>query len=339
MRTGQPDVSVIMAAWHAADFIAPAIRSALAQEGVSLELILVDDASADETLAAAREASGGDERLVLERLTQNGGPSVARNHAISIARGRYVAVLDSDDSFEPGRLARLVAFADETGADIVADNMNRVDGIGAPGASGSAFLSATALAGPETVDLAAYLDPATEARFGENLGYLKPLFRTETLNRTGLAYDTSLRNSEDFYLVASLLAEGATMRLHPSCGYNYLVRPGSISHRLTPALTAAILEAETQFAERYGARFDAATKAAQAARLAGLRKSHAFECVVAGLKARRPGDIVRAITGEPAAIGHVAARLGGILSAKLRTRGAHSNLETIQNANDQAAAQ
>ena len=206
MRTGQPDVSVIMAAWHAADFIAPAIRSALAQDGVSLELILVDDASADETLAAAREASGGDERLVLERLTQNGGPSVARNHAISIARGRYVAVLDSDDSFEPGRLARLVAFADETGADIVADNMNRVDGIGAPGASGSAFLGATALAGPETVDLAAYLDPATEARFGENLGYLKPLFRTETLKRTGLAYDTSLRNSEDFYLVASLLA-------------------------------------------------------------------------------------------------------------------------------------
>lgn len=339
MSQDRPDVSIIMAAWHAADFIAPAIRSALAQEGVSLELILVDDASTDETLAAARQASGGDERLILERLSQNGGPSVARNYAISLARGRYIAVLDSDDSFEPGRLACLVAFADETGADIVADNMNRVAEIGAPGESGSGFLDTAMLAEPVMIDLAAYLDPATEARFGENLGYLKPLFRADTLERTGLRYDTSLRNSEDFYLVASLLAEGAQMRLHPSCGYNYLIRPGSISHRLTPELTAAILEAETQFAARYSASFDAATKAAQAARLSGLRKSHAFECVVAGLKARRPGDIMRAIAKDPAAIGHVAARLGGIFSTKLRARGAHSNLETIQNANDQAAAQ
>ncbi|MCI4643741.1 MAG: glycosyltransferase [Hyphomonadaceae bacterium] len=340
MPNAVPDVSVIMAAWRAADFIAPAIRSALAQDGVALELIIVDDASTDETLAAARAAGAGDPRLVLERLTQNGGPSVARNRALELAKGRYIAVLDSDDSFEPGRLARLVAFADETGADLVADNMTRVAQLGARAAAGSAFLDAAALSSAEQITLSAYLDPQTESRFGENLGYLKPLFRSETLRRTGLIYDTSLRNSEDFYLVASLLAEGARMWLHPTCGYNYLVRPGSISHRLTPELTAAILEAETAFTTRYGEAFDAVTRRAAAARMAQLRKSHAFESVISGLKARRPGVSLAALAHHPGAIGHIVGRLGAIAAQKLRREGGdQSNAETAQKASDQAATQ
>ncbi|MEM9739340.1 MAG: glycosyltransferase family 2 protein, partial [Pseudomonadota bacterium] len=193
--TKQPDVSVIMAAWHAADFIAPAIQSVLAQDGVSLELIVVDDASSDATTNTALEAGQNDPRLKVERLDHNGGPSVARNWAIERATGRYIAVVDSDDSLEPGRLSRLSAFADETGADIVADNMNRVDTLGAPGSQGAPFLSIDALDQPKVITLADYLDPATEGLFGENLGYLKPLFRAKTLRRLGALYDTSLRNS------------------------------------------------------------------------------------------------------------------------------------------------
>lgn len=336
---GEVDVSVIMAAWRAAEFIAPAIRSALDQTGVTLEVIVVDDASPDDTLAAARAAGASDPRLRLEQLAENGGPSIARNRAMDLARGRYIAVLDSDDSFEPGRLARLVAFADETGADLVADNMNRVEEIGAGGAGMPAFLAEAALSVPEALSLALYLDPATERRFGENLGYLKPLFRTDTLRRTGLCYDSRLRNSEDFYLVASLLAEGADMWLHPSRGYNYLIRPGSISHRLTPALTRAILEAEQAFVARYGAAFDAAARSAEAGRMAALRRMHAFEGVVAALKARKPAALLGALAEHPPAVGHVIFRLGAIAASKLRSKRPQSHAETIQNASDQAAAQ
>ncbi|MEO0818180.1 MAG: glycosyltransferase family 2 protein [Pseudomonadota bacterium] len=313
-----PDVSVIMAAWTAADFIAPAIQSVLAQDHVDLELIVVDDASGDTTVQAAREAGAGDPRLKVERLDVNGGPSAARNRAMDLATGRYIAVVDCDDSLEPGRLSALVAFADDTGADIVADNMNRVDTLGAPGAEGVAFLAQAELEQPLRISLADYLDPATEARFGENLGYLKPLFRSQTLQRLAMRYDTSLRNSEDFYLVASLLAEGADMRLHPMLGYNYLVRPGSISHRLNPALTGAILAANDAFAAKYSEAFDADARLAQAKRTSGLQNMHSFECVVDALKARRPARILSALAHRPAAVPHVAARLAGIATAKLR---------------------
>lgn len=316
--TRAPDVSVIMAAWHAADFIAPAIGSVLAQEGVSLELIVIDDASGDGTLEAVRAAGQGDARLVLERLAENGGPSVARNRALELSTGRYVAVVDCDDTLEAGRLATLVAFADATGADMVADNMNRVATLGAPGGQGEPFLCEGELSGPMEITLADYLDPDTEVRFGENLGYLKPLFRRETLMRTGLHYDPALRNSEDFYLVASLLAEGSRLRLHPSRGYNYLVRPGSISHRLNPDLTAAILEANDAFAGKYARLFDAAAQAAQARRTANLRNMHSFERVVDALKARRPQRVLSALVDHPGAMPHVASRLAGIAAAKLR---------------------
>ncbi|MEM9740826.1 MAG: glycosyltransferase family 2 protein, partial [Pseudomonadota bacterium] len=154
--------------------------------------------------------------------------------------------------------------------------------------------------------------------FGENLGYLKPLFRAKTLRRLGALYDTSLRNSEDFYLVAGLLAEGADMRLHPSRGYNYLVRPGSISHRLTPALTAAIVNADGVFAQKYARVFDTRCAVAHAKRSAGLRNMHSFERVVQAVKARKPTAILTALVERPAAMPHVASRLAGIAAAKFR---------------------
>lgn len=316
MTDGEIDVSVIMAAWSAAGFIAPAIRSALNQQGVNLELIIIDDASPDDTVEAARAAGAGDPRLRIESLQSNGGPSVARNRALDLARGRYVAILDSDDSFEPGRLESLVRLADERGADIVADNMTRVSRLGARASEGEPFLDWPE-PGPVAISLADYLSPETENRFGQNLGYLKPLFRRAKLEDGPLRYDTRLRNSEDFYLVAEMLARGATMLVSPDRFYNYLVREGSISHRLNPELTRAILEAEAEFVVRHGARFSAETARAQAARHRALKHVHAFECVLAGLKAKRPKAVLSGLTESPDAIGHVAGRLAGIGWAKL----------------------
>jgi len=338
--SGQPDISVIMAAWHAADFIALAIRSVLSQTGVSLELIVVDDASTDGTAETALEAGGGDPRLRVERMASNGGPSSARNRAIDLAAGRYLAVVDSDDSLEPGRLERLVAFADDTSADIVADNMNRIGKLGAPGSSGTPFLSEVELLAPRRVSLADYLSPESERRYGENLGYLKPLFRSATIREIGLRYDTRLRNSEDFYLVAGLLAEGAQMRLHPSRGYNYLVRPGSISHRLTPELTGAILAANESFAKQYAHRFDALARAAFNRRTRDLRNMHSFERVIAALKSRSAVGVASALGARPAAVAHIIFRLSAIAAGKLkRSSRGQNRTEMIQNASDQTAAQ
>ncbi len=295
-----PDVSVIIAGYRAETFIHHAVASALEQEGVTVEVIVVDDCSPDDTAGAARAAFPGDTRLQAVRLTENGGPSGARNHGLGLASGRYYAVLDADDTFAPGRLARLVAVADDARLDLVADNMQRVPVPWAADMAGP-FLQPATIGDGVDLDLSTYMDPRSDARFGAPLGYLKPLFRIETLRRFGLSYDPALRNSEDYYLVAELLARGARYRLVPEAGYNYAIQVGSESHRLGAARAQAILDAETAFLAAHGAGFDAGARAAARRRRKWIREMRLIERFAEGLKAGRPGAAALAIGTDPGA--------------------------------------
>src|SRR5262245_1201511 len=97
-------VAVIVAAHNAQGTIHQAVRSALEQEHVC-EVIVVDDASRDGTAAEARLADDGSGRLAVIPLSENGGPSRARNIALVRSAAPYICVLDSDDYFLPGRIA------------------------------------------------------------------------------------------------------------------------------------------------------------------------------------------------------------------------------------------
>ena len=69
------------------------------------------------------EAIADDPRIRLVRSAQNSGPAAARNKALALARGDWIAVMDSDDLMHPDRLKRLIAAAERDGADIVADDL------------------------------------------------------------------------------------------------------------------------------------------------------------------------------------------------------------------------
>ncbi len=284
--SGSIKASFIIAAYEAADCIGAAISACLAQTEPSFEVIVVDDASAVSLEPAVRDAANGDPRVRFIRLEQNSGPSGARNAALAAARGDYVAVLDADDTMLPDRLATLLEVAQGQDADIVVDNMlaNRVD---EPQRSGP-FLDPASLAGHRLVDLATYIDPATDVRMGQSLGYLKPLIRRACLDRLGLGYDTSLTNSEDYYFVAEMLARGAKMILTPYVGYHYTVQVGSISHRLNPHQTAAIMVAEQAFQDRHLATSSAQVKRVARARMNLLRRSHEFETLIDDLRRKSP---------------------------------------------------
>ena len=294
-----PDVSVIVAAWRAEACIGEAVRAALDQSDVAVEVIVVDDGSPDGTLAAARAAAPDDSRLVLHRLARNGGPSVARNAGLDLARGRYVGVLDADDTMAPHRLSRLVAFADETGADLVADNLLAVR----PGQDGQApsvpFYRSDRLAGFDPVTLAAYLDPRVQRRLGGNMGYMKPLFRRASLDRLGVRYDPSLRNSEDFHLVADLLAQGAVFRLLSEPLYRYTIHAGSTSHRISSEAVTAILKADAALLERRSSAFGPAEQAALRRRRAGLERLRLETVFADRVKARRPLSGLAALASQP----------------------------------------
>lgn len=95
-------VSVIMPTYNRAAIIARAIKSVLDQTYSNLELIVVDDASTDNTAQVV--SSIADPRVKYLRLPENSGVSAARNAGIKKARGAFIAFLDSDDEYLPERL-------------------------------------------------------------------------------------------------------------------------------------------------------------------------------------------------------------------------------------------
>lgn len=106
-----PRVSVIMAAHNAGRFVAEAVESILRQTMPDWELIVVDDASTDDTPEVLRRFN--DARITILRNEQNSGPAVSRNRALEAARGEYIAILDADDVALPQRLERQVQFLEE----------------------------------------------------------------------------------------------------------------------------------------------------------------------------------------------------------------------------------
>lgn len=106
-------VSVIMPAYNAEKYIKEAIQSVIGQTYEKWELIIVDDASTDGTVAIVQECAAKDNRINLICISKNGGVANARNVAIKIAKGRFLAFLDSDDLWLPEKLERQLEFMRE----------------------------------------------------------------------------------------------------------------------------------------------------------------------------------------------------------------------------------
>ncbi|MBT1173172.1 glycosyltransferase family 2 protein [Bifidobacterium sp. MA2] len=107
-RTIMPLVSIIIPAYNAENTIARTIKSALLQDYSNLEVIVVDDGSADSTLSICRDLAEKDSRAKIFTI-KNSGPSAARNYALSKAKGLYVCFMDADDEMKPKMISQLVS--------------------------------------------------------------------------------------------------------------------------------------------------------------------------------------------------------------------------------------
>lgn len=113
-NVAKPIVSVVMPAYNCAEVISGAIDSALMQD-VPLEVIVVNDCSADQ-LDAVMEQYRADSRVVYLCNPENLGAAESRNRGISAAKGDYVAFLDADDLWVPGKLSKQLAAMQSSGA-------------------------------------------------------------------------------------------------------------------------------------------------------------------------------------------------------------------------------
>jgi succinoglycan biosynthesis protein ExoU len=235
------EVSVIIPAWQCQSTIARAIASALA-EPEAAEVIVIDDASGDGTVAEARGADDGSGRLKIVEQPRNCGPAAARNRGIALSRAPLIALLDSDDFFLAGRFAALLDVPDW---DLIADNImfapeSLTENINPPRA---------VPIHPEPVGLAEFIE-ANISRPGRSrgeLGFAKPVMRRSCLERVGGRYDERLRLGEDYALYVRLLAAGGRfVRVH-SCFYVATERPSSLSGRHQTADLAALLAFDREF--------------------------------------------------------------------------------------------
>ena len=210
---------MIMPTYNCGTYLAAAIRSVTAQTYPHWELILVDDASTDDTAEVVRPFLE-DSRIRYERFDRNRGTAAARSHALSLARGEFVAFLDGDDLWHPEKLERQLAF------------MKRIP---------ACAFSATAYA---HVDESG--QPLSTVRIPpKRCGYWKLLLLSDPLGNSTVIYDRrvfgnrtvpTIEKRNDFALWLSLLRSGAICYGMRECLTQYRVRQGSLSaNKLTLA--------------------------------------------------------------------------------------------------------
>ncbi len=123
-------VSVIVPAFRAATVISATIESVIAQTHPHWEMLIADDCSPDATREVVARWAALDNRIRLIALERNGGPAAARNAALTQARGRWIAFLDSDDIWLPTKLERSLAHAATHRAALVFTGYRRISADG-----------------------------------------------------------------------------------------------------------------------------------------------------------------------------------------------------------------
>src|ERR1700722_1973840 len=221
--------SVVVPAYNADRTIARAIESALAQTEQRLEILVIDDASSDSTMAVASQYAERDARVRVLHNLVNRGPAGSRNRGLSEARGEWIALLDADDAFAPHRIERLLKAGELHKADVVADNL-----LLCPEENVSArqpMLSTRDLPAAKWLTAAAFISGNIGSRWTPRVsfGFLQPVIRRDFLEHNRLRYDEQNRFGEDFMLYTACLLRGARWWLMPEPMYHYSIREGSLT--------------------------------------------------------------------------------------------------------------
>lgn len=120
-------VSIITPVFNAGRYLEQTILSVLKQSYENWELLLIDDCSSDNSGSIIRKYAENDQRIIYHRLDRNCGAAVARNTAISLANGEYLAFLDSDDLWMPDKLKSHLYFMKEKECTFSFTRINIID--------------------------------------------------------------------------------------------------------------------------------------------------------------------------------------------------------------------
>ena len=242
-----PTVSVLMPNYNGAEYLESAMRSVLAQSTQNIELVFSDDASGDESVRIARTVMDGDSRVKVLAASVNQGPGAARNHALDVAQGDWIAIVDSDDLIHPRRFERLLEMAKHLQTTGIADDLTCF-GSGFQNSERTLFGD---LSQSRPLNVTAEVLLASELELGGStpFGYLKPLMRKDQLKN--LRYKADLRLGEDHDFYARYLLEGGHIHLVAQSYYLYRRHEKSFSHRLSVQDVQGMIDAQDVLLKQY----------------------------------------------------------------------------------------
>ena len=216
-------ITIIIPAYNAAATLSRCLDSIIAQSFTDWEAMVVDDGSADSTPAICDEYAAKDSRIRVMHK-QNGGVSAARNAALEVAAGQFVAFVDSDDWAGPDYLKNMLETMDE-GVDLVV--------AGATLHQGDAVIErqcpAVAAGGG---DFDALFDGTSLAR---RTGPWGKLYKMDIVKKNGLRFPEDIHMGEDACFLYEYMLHSDSVKLISSADYHYYVAvEGSLTKKVNP---------------------------------------------------------------------------------------------------------
>lgn len=127
MNNKQELVSIITPTYNCEQYVAETIESVLSQTYTNWEMIIVDDCSTDETENIVNEYIKRDSRIQYHKLEKNSGAAVARTESMKLAKGEYMAFLDSDDLWYPNKLEKQILYMKKNGYHFTCTKYEQID--------------------------------------------------------------------------------------------------------------------------------------------------------------------------------------------------------------------
>lgn len=222
MPNPTPTVSLIVPVYNVEPWLEAFLASVRQQTLAEFELIAIDDRSTDGSLRLLLAAAAMDRRIRVVSRESNAGVAQARQRAMDLARGKWLAFVDPDDMMMPNRLERMVEVAEERDVDWVSDDqLIFLDG-------DEEALGKLLIDEPEDAAAVGLHHLLRRDRPGQiGYGTLKPLIRRSFLERHGLVYPTVIDSCSDFVFQVSCGAAGGRMALLNEPLYLYRLRQGS----------------------------------------------------------------------------------------------------------------
>ena len=224
-------VSIIVPVYNSCRYLSQCVESILSQNYSDLELILVDDASTDNSRKIEESFKNKDNRVVCIFKEKNEGVDLARFSGLSIARGEYIMFVDSDDWLASNSvLSKMVNAIEETGADYVDSRVQRViDRYGF-----IKYISPLSIKG--LITQPELFDKYYISFFGCNVlsvSMCAKLYRKSIIDSANLA-PSGYKMGEDLFFNLTLFPHLKSIYIMDIVGYNY--RYGGMTNKYNPTL-------------------------------------------------------------------------------------------------------